>query len=67
MKYTRTMDDTRTIEKLLEEVDCFNYFSPQIATDGEIGDEIKYRMNEVGKCVEELRKCLSVKSANRFK
>ncbi len=49
MKYTRKMDDRKMNEKLLEGVECFKYLGSRIAIDGEIDQEIKLGMNEVGK------------------
>lgn len=46
-------------EKLLEEVECFEYLRPNVAVDEGINGEVKSRMNKVVKLCEGM-KCFNV-------
>ena len=65
MKCTMMVDDrSRNVTlngKLLEEVQCFKYLTSHIDFDGEI-DEVKHRMNEVGKVCGGMKKVFKCKS-----
>ncbi len=52
VKCTRMVDDRMmnvALNKKLLEIKCFEYLTSHIAFDGEINEEVKLRMNEVGK------------------
>ncbi len=57
MKCTKLVDGRRMNAalngKVLKEVQSFKYLGSHVAVDGGMKGEVKFRMNEVGKCVEE--------------
>ncbi len=60
MKFTKTVDDRKMNVapngKWFEEVECFMYLRLHIAIDRVVDDEVKHRMNEVGKVCRGMKK-----------
>ena len=48
--------------ELLEEVDCFKYLGSHVSVDGRIDEEVKFRMNEVGRMLGGMKRVLKCRT-----